>query len=204
VNSEQDRIDEIRLYLPKYLTPLQARELWAGLADFPKNTDYYWFDSGLETDILQGDGWRGFVVLDFHSGGKQTVSGVVLSNSCDIAPDNEPNMPANILFAPLIELSKFESRLQGIGKAPEQVASILGDVRQQRLTTIFYLPAYSTTINESMILLDDVHVHPATDFRGCERNALFRLNQYAFYLFLMKLSIHFSRFNEAVARFRAA
>ncbi|HZL18304.1 MAG TPA: hypothetical protein VFG23_11215 [Polyangia bacterium] len=204
MNDEQELLDSIRLYLPKYLTPEQARDLWSGLADFPKNTDYYWFDSGLNDEILQGDGWRGFVVRDFFSGDKRAVSGVVLSNSCDVAPENETNTPAHIVFAPLISVSKFEDLLRGRGKTLQQVASLLTDVRQQRLTNIFYLPAYSDVIKESMILLDDVHVHPATDFRGCDRNALFKLNQYAFYLFLMKLSIHFSRFNEKVLRFRAA
>lgn len=204
MNNEQDLIDSIRLYLPKYLTPSQARELWSGLADFPKNTDYYWLDSNHENDLLQGDGWRGFVVRDFFSGGKQTVSGVILSNSCDVSPDNDPNTPSGILFAPLIEVSKFEIRLREVGKTPEQLASILADLRQQRLTNIFYVPEYSTTIKESMILLDDIHTHPASDFRCRERNALFRLNQYAFYLLLMKLSIHFSRFNEGVARFGGA
>jgi hypothetical protein len=202
--NDEELLDAIQLYLPKYLTPRQARDLWSGLAEFPRNTDYYWFDSGLDSEILQGDGWRGFVVRDFFTGDKRVVSGVVLSNSCDVALGNETGAPANIVFAPLIHLSKFEDLLRGRGKTSEQVASVLTDLRQQRLTNIFYLPAYSEVIKESMILLDDVHVHPATDFRGCERNALFRLNQYAFYLFLMKLSIHFSRFNEGVARFRAA
>ncbi len=204
MNDHEELVDAIRLYLPKYLTPPQARELWTNLADFPKNIDYYWFDSALENEILQGDGWRGFVVLDFFTGQRQTVSGVVLSNSCDVDPENDPSAPANILFAPLIELSKFEARIQSAGKTTAQVASTLADVRHQRITNMFYLPAYSTVIKESMILLDDVHVHPATHFRGCERNVLFRLNQYAFYLFLMKLSIHFSRFNEGVVRFKAA
>lgn len=203
MNDEQERLESIRLYLPKYLTPEQARDLWSGLADFPKNTDYYLFDSGLNDKVLQGDGWRGFVVRDFFTGDRRTVSGVVLSNSCDVAPENETNTPANIVFAPLISVSKFEDLLRGRGKTLEQMTSFLADVRQQRLTNIFCLPAYSDVIAESMILLDDVHVHPATAFRECERNALFRLNQVAFYLFLMKLSIHFSRFNERVTRFRA-
>lgn len=204
MNDEQERLDSIRLYLPKYLTPEQARDLWSGLADFPRNTDYYLFDSGLDDQILQGDGWRGFVVRDFFTGDRRSVSGVILSNSCDLAPENETNIPANIVFAPLIDVSKVEVMLRENGRTPEQVASVLTDVRQQRLTNIFYLPAYSDVIRESMILLDDLHVHPATDFRGCERSALFKLNQHAFYLFLMKLSIHFSRFNEGVQRFRAA
>ena len=108
VNDGQDLLDSIRLYLPKYLTPEQARDLWSGLADFPKNIDYYWFDSGLSDEILQGDGWRGLVVRDFFTGDRRTVSGVVLSNSCDVALENETNTPAHIVFAPLISVSKFE------------------------------------------------------------------------------------------------
>ena len=152
MNDGEELLDAIRLYLPKYLTPEQARELWSGLADFPKNTDYYWFESGLHDEILQGDGWRGFVVRDFLTGDRRTVSGVVLSNSCDVAPENETNTPAHIVFAPLISLSKFEVLLRCRGKTSQQMASLLTDMRQQRLTNIFYLPAYSDVIKESMIL----------------------------------------------------
>jgi hypothetical protein len=204
VTDDPDLLEQIRLFLPKYLTPAETKQLWSELSAFPETKNFYLHSRELEEQLLQGDGWRGFIVLDFFTGARKTVSGVILSNSCDISPDNERALPFNVLFSPLIALAKVEGRLGASGLSPIQIQSMLTNIRGQRVTNMFYLPEYSNVIAESVILLDDVHVHPATDFSGCARTSLFTLSQHAFYLFLMKLSIHFSRFQEGVRRFGSA
>ena len=69
---------------------------------------------------------------------------------------------------------------------------------------IFYLPSMSCGPDESIILLDGIHVQPMDMFTNDSRKRLFRLNQVAFYAFLLKLSIHFTRMQEGVKRFPEA
>jgi hypothetical protein len=205
VSVENDIFEQIRLFLPKYLSAKQQRELFSELAKFPDNFDFYLFREDLQRILLQGDGWRGFVVIDFVTGARKTVSGIVLSNSCDIAIENQRDFPANILFAPLIALDNYKRRLRSVEKTDTQIDGIIGNIRKQYVTQIFYIPAWPGIIEESIILLDDIHTHPLQDFlQSNERQPIFTLSQYAFYLFLIKLSIHFSRFREGIKRFSSA
>jgi len=204
VNRDETLLDTVRLFLPKYLTPGRAKDLWTELSAFPENRNYYLTSSNLRDDLLQGDGWQGFVVVDFASGTRKSVTGMIISNSCDISLENSRSLHARILFAPLIEVAKLRHRLFLAGRTPEQVDAFLADVRRQRITSIFYLPQYSDVMTESVVLLDDIHSHPSGDFLNAQRTICFRLNQFAFYLFLMKLSIHLCRFQEGVPRFDGA
>lgn len=158
----------------------------------------------LREELLQGDGWKGFIAIDFHTGERKTVSGAILSNSCDIDPRNVRSLPVNVLFAPLIELRKYTDALRTIGKKDDQIKNTIIDLKRQRITNVFYLPECSGFIPESLILLDDIHRHPLQDFIVQPRQSLFTLNDYGFYIFLIKLSIHFTRFQEGVIRSASA
>jgi hypothetical protein len=194
-----DIFEEIQVYLPKYLTPTQKRELFSELERFPTNTNFYL--SVDPAEHLQGDGWRGLVVINFETLEKKAISGVILSNSCDIDPTNPRALDVSVLFSPLIRLSAYAKRLKDAEKTDEQIENILRDIRRQTLTYAFYLPPKFGIIEESLILLDNIHSHPLRDFTSrADRTKLFTLSQYAFYILLIKLSIHFSRFQEGVAR----
>src|SRR3989442_12258569 len=194
--AESDFFEQIKLFLPKYLTPQQKSELFAELSKFPENMVFYLSNAVWNDQILQGDGWRGFAAIKFVHAEKKAVSRVVISNSCDIPTGNTRDLPVNILFSPLIEVSKFAETLQAGGKSAMQIEDVLRNIKKQRVTSIFYLPERYGIWPESIILLDNIHAHPLQDFLQARRESLFTLNQYAFYLFLMKLSIHFSRFQE--------
>ena len=195
--------DQIALFLPKYLSATETRQLYEELQSFPENKNFYMPTDALAADLLQGDGWRGFIAIDFLTSDRRTVSGVILSNSCDIAPGNRRSLPVSILFAPLVSLGRYEQSLKDAGKADTQVTNTLTAIRSQKVTSIFYLPSAPYGPAESMILLDDIHSQPLQHFLSNERDLLFRLNQYGFYILLIKLSIHFSRFQEGVTRLSA-
>ena len=196
--------EQVSLFLPKYLTPSQKQELYSEMQKFPCATQFYLHRPDLRDQLLQGDGWQGFIAINFHTGQRKAVSGVILSNSCDVSTDNSRTLPVNILFAPIVSLSQYEQLLLANGKTPAQVGSQFNEIRNQKVTTMFYLPRLSGVIEESIILLDDIHVHPLRDFLEVSHESLFQLNQFAFYLFLIKLSIHFCRFQEDIQRFEDA
>jgi hypothetical protein len=186
-SDDPELFQQIRLLLPKYLTPTESQDLFEELRKFPDKASFYFEREDLRDELLQGDGCRGFVAIDFLTGSRKTVSGVILSNSCDIDSKNATAFPVKILFAPIISLGRYVERLRAEGKKDEQIQGLLATIRKQRITNIFYLPACPGVTEESFILLDDIHAHPLSDFRVRDRLVLFRLrlNQFYFYFFLL-------------------
>jgi hypothetical protein len=196
--------EQIRVLLPKYLTPAEKDDLFEELKRFPDNASFYFDRDDLRSELLQGDGWRGLVAIDFLTGNRKAVSGVILSNSCDIDSANLKAFPVNILFAPIIKLGKYVEKLRVEGRVDDQIQSLLTTIRKQRVANIFYLPSCPGITEEGFILMDDIHAHPLSDFLTRDRQPLFKLNQFFFYFFIIKLSIHFCRFQEGVHRFAAS
>jgi hypothetical protein len=191
-------LDEIRVYLPKYLTPEKRDELFKDLNAFPNNKPFYMGSN--DPSLLQGDGWVGLVVLNFHTAERRAVSGIVLSNSCDISADNPRAVPPNVVFCPLLSLDRYQSQLIAAGQRQDQVDSVVDTIRRQRVSSILYLPPTPGEKTGRIALFDDVHSHPLSEFVASERWLLFRLSQFGFYLFLFKLSLHFTRMQEDVQR----
>lgn len=196
--NEEELLEQARLVFPSYLTPQKQAELWAELRRAPRDCQYYWL--GAEERLLQGDGWRGFVVIHFDTLERKTVTGVVLSNSCDVNPLNVRALPTNILFAPVIPLERYCERLRSAGQTTQQIESVCNALRSQEITSLFYLPELPGVMQASLVLLDDVHSQPLADFLAREPVRLFSLTQVAFYLLLIKLSIHFLRVAEGIWR----
>jgi hypothetical protein len=197
---EGPSFEEFSVFLPRYLNPDQQKHLFDALKQFPGNKDYYLTDAYKE-ELLQADGWRGFVAINFDSGERRTIAGLVLSNSCDVDLNNARDGDPNIVFAPLIKLAKFRQMLIDAGKPAADADDKIEAIKNQKISSIFYLPAHGQILEESMAILDDLHRHPLAHFAKSEKTKLFTLNQFAFYIFLVKLSIHFTRFSENLPRY---
>ena len=196
-------LEQLRIFLPKYLSPSEQKELWEELRAFPSPRGFYLPSDDVMPDLLQGDGWRGFVAIDVVSGERKSTRGIILSNSCDIDLSNSRTLLPNLIFSPLISLAAYSARLTSAGLEPTKIESLIETIRRQEVSNIFFLPAMSYGPDESVVLLDTVHVQPVQMFVDGTRTRLFRLNQVAFYVFLIKLSIHFTRLQEGVKRFSA-
>jgi len=197
----EELFDEFRAFLPKYLTPSEKRELFEALSVYPNLPYHYLPPWSINEELLQGDGWRGFLLVNFETLEKKPVSALVISNSCDVDSRNQKATPRNILFAPLISLNKYEQAMRSGGLTAEQVQDTLLNIRAQRVTYLYYLPQEQYGPGESLIVLDDIHSEPVPQFLSSQRTLLFRLSQPAFYVLLVKLSIHFCRSQENVKRF---
>jgi len=191
-------VEQIQDYLPKYLSPREQRELVSQLRDF-ENRSYYTTLHG--TEMLQGDGWGGIEIVNFADGARDRIKGILLSNSCDIAPSNERDFPPRIVFAPLVLLDAFVALLRtSTSLQPEQIGRKIDAVRKQRVTSLFYLPRGGELDDDHRHPFDDLHNIPLQRFLEAKRSKLFTLGQMGFYLFILKLSIHFCRFQEGVLR----
>lgn len=193
--------EAIQEHIPPYLTLEQKGALAGALSRFPNEKEYYL--SGLYADeMLQGDCWTNLQIFRFDTGDKRKVSGLILSNSCDISPENRREMPTNVVFSPIIKLSKYVNLLENSGLEPDRVVAKVEAIRKQAVTTIFYLPdAVGGLGDEYIAVLDNVHTIPSAAIKFSEDNKkAFTLNALGFYLFIFKLSINFCRLRENVVR----
>lgn len=196
--------NQLRIYLPKYLTPTSEADLYAAIEQFPENIDdriYSGFSTADTDHVYQGDGLKEMLLVRLPDPKTSMGNAMILSNTCDIAPENERGYPATICYAPIFRLDKFQESLKKRGKTAAYITSLLDGIRSQRITSIFYLPLGAGLAHESMVFLDRIiSSAPSSIPKDLKTCRLFSLSQYGHYLFLVKLSIHFSRLQEGVAR----
>jgi hypothetical protein len=198
--------EDFKTYLPKYLSAEAQSNLFAELGQFPANIDgrFYTFRLRDEPVLFQGDGLASLWVTDLPNQiiGKARV--MVLSNSCDMAPDNEHLLGPRLLYCPIISFAKYEKLLRDQGQLPPgfNPAGHLDSIRKQHNSSMFYLPKNDKLGEEAIALLDRINNCSAQAVALDEllRNRLFTLSDYGFYLFLFKLSLHLTRIREGVAR----
>jgi hypothetical protein len=195
--------DVLRQQIPYYLTTDPERqaffaELKALISGAEKG---YFLDERFNPyadDILQGDGCEKLQILSFKTGTRIKARGIILSNSCDMAPDNKRFAPPNLIFSPMIKLSSIIDRMKEGGLKENVIKGKIDAIRKQIITSVFYLPASGPLDDEYVFLLDDIHTMPIDAYdKGCK---LFTLSMAGFYLFVFKLSIHFCRIWENVDR----
>jgi len=191
--------EAIQTQIPYYLTQEAKEGIVKALKSFPRKIDYY--INRYPGDLLQGDGWTSLELIRFGDGERKSVKGILISNSCDITPDNKRELPSKINFVPIIKLHRYMELLAAAGLENNRVESKVTAIKEQNVTTLFYLPKGAGLDDDYIARLDDMHTIPTHFFQAIQtRKKLFTLSQVGFYLFLLKLSIHFCRFHEEIAR----
>src|SRR5690606_22208774 len=106
------------------------------------------------------------------------------------------------LYAPIIAVSRYINILTENGISQEQINSHLKSIREQEITSIFYIPPVEGRIDESMVFLDRISNmrNSLATTKELLSERIFTLSNFGFYLFLLKLSIHFTRIREGVDR----
>lgn len=198
-------IDDIKIYLPKFLSAESEKELFAGLKDFPNNIDGRLYTGYLKDSeiIYQGDGLMDLLVVNLPSPDIKPVPSMILSNTCDIALDNLRNFPSQLVYAPIFNLKKYQDKLYTEShNSKKQIDSHIDSVRHQRITQVFFLPKIEDKIDDSIVFFDRVCNFPnkLIDRDNLKERRLFTLSDYGAYLFLLKLSIHFTRIKDNVER----
>ncbi|MEQ4450957.1 hypothetical protein ABNT06_05910 [Kosakonia sacchari] len=195
-------VEKFKDQIPYYLTQPQKEGLVKALEDFPENTNYYLsnYPLDLKNAALQGDVFNGLTI--YGPRGTKKIKGIVLSNSCDIDTQNKRDFPMRAVFAPLVNLASMVEKLQQAQIPQKAIDAKLDAIKKQLVTNIVYLPACEH-IPESIIFLDDMHQIPTEELRKSleEEEKILTLSQVGFYILLFKLSIHFCRFHENVARY---
>ncbi len=203
---ERQYWEEIKKYLPKYLTEVHQKKLFTELSSFEKSQGKLYTSSlKIEEGLLQGDGLINIPYITLPDGQKNT-SVMILSNSCDADIENSRNLPSRIIYAPVIKLSKIETLLRNIlpeDNIDERIFDQFKSIREQRKTDILYLPVGYKIKEESVVFLDSICSCERDQFYEYAKNQddkLFSLSYMGHYLMLLKLSIHFTRFGEGACR----
>lgn len=190
--------EDLSLYMPFYLTAPQREGLSKAIDAFPA-CNYYCSEE--HDGLLQGDGWTKLEILRFKDAQRRHLRGILISNSCDIDASNTRRQTPRILFAPLVPLAQYCDMLARQGASAESVGSMTAQIRKQGVTSLFYLPAGRGIGGEHVALLDNIHNLELSHYSAVEgKSKLFTLSQIGFYVFLMKLSIHFCRMHEGEVR----
>lgn len=194
--------EEIEKQIPFYLTQDQKIYLTKELKNFPNiNSPYCTYSQNMMEEIYQGDGWAGLYIFEFESGQKKQVQGILYSNTCDICQENSRLRKQKIMFAPIIKLDNYIKLLKHSGITIERINDQIKAIRNQEITNIFYIPKCGNLTDDFIVLLDDIHSIPYNSFiEKIDKKKIFTLTQTGFYIFLLKLSVHFCRFHENIFR----
>jgi hypothetical protein len=191
--------ESIKDQIPYYLSQKAKENLAKALDNFPRQIDYY--TNLYPEEALQGDGWTSVDVIRFEDGARKLIKALLLSNSCDIAPENKRDLPTRLSFASMVKLSRYQGLLIRAGLNEKQIDAKVQAIREQRITSLVYLPKGSALDEDYVALLDDIHTVPYKAFGARnEKKKLFTLSNVGFYLFVLKLSVHFCRLHEEVVR----
>lgn len=184
--------------IPKYLFDTDIKALAGQLKNFPDDKAVYTNDLP-DNEVLQGDVWTNLILRDWDSGERKQITGLILSNSCDIDPNNNPPPRQRVMFAPTLDLEKFGQALSEAGRTAAQVDNALSGIRRQQDSGIMYLPKVGN-LKERFVFLDQIYSQPLSHFLNQSPARVTAFNQYGFYVFLIKVSIHFLRMREGVVR----
>jgi hypothetical protein len=192
-------IENAESFIAPYLTRERRVGFLAELRAFPDVKPIY--ASIGDPEPLQGDCWSGVPVFDFESGQRKAIRAILVSNSCDASNQNSRLLPAKLTFAPVVALQRYAEALLRGGVDQRRVDDHLADIRGQRVSSLFFLPAGGRGIKvESVAILDDLQTVPSAVIGSDGSERLSSLSDLGFWLFLFKLSYHFCRMHENVDR----
>jgi hypothetical protein len=191
------RLQDVSLYLPKYLSPASQKELFFELTQFPENIDARMYSFPPDKAIIrQGDGINNLLVVNLPDTTIRPAKAIVISNTCDIDISNDRKFYSpNICYCPILSLKKYEARLQSKGLDLNAISSHVVSIKKQEVTQIFYLPPTEILPDGGIVFFDQTSNCGNTDVprQDLKSTRLFSLSNYGHYLFIFKLSIHFTR-----------
>jgi len=202
-------LEEFKIALPQYLSEKSQRQLFSELQAFPNNIDDRMYQNHAEGKdfFLQGDGLPELLFINLPNTETKNANCMLFSNTCDVSLDNKRFLSPRLVYAPILKLRKYVETLYSslVATGKESKRSIddhVAAIKKQRVTQFFYLPPGQGLQEESFVPLDTVCSCSlsAVDVSKTSSCKLFTLSDYGFYLFIFKLSVHFTRLQESVDR----
>lgn len=197
--------EDIKRYLPQYLSDTDLGQLKEELAKF---TEYgtkdaiYTIALNGANYFLQGDGISKMPYLNFPNTDVHPIDAILLSNTCDMSTENKRLNDCRIMYAPIIRYDKYVAMLEKSSIPASRLVNHLTDIKAQKVSQILYLPKGGKMDYEGIVFFDRAISLPLKEelVNSKCKDKLFTLSNFGLYLFLLKLSIHFTRIQERINR----
>jgi hypothetical protein len=198
---------ELDKFLPLYYD-LETRErIKSGLAGFynrkEKPFEYPKFYTNDSPDyLLQSDLLNSVRTVSWSRSHNDFypiyTSAILISNTCDIVQENERDYnEKQALIAPMLDINLFFKEMFDEGYNQQQIDEMHSVFKNQSISNILYLPPNFINGNEYLVWLDKICWVPPGQLNGGYAsiidNRFLGLTNWAFYLFLFKITFHFAR-----------
>ncbi len=203
---------EFNELLPPYLHATAKGRIRDAISQFSQEgtIDYNGFYLTQSTDFLmQADMISSVKGLLWDEDSGEVTTGynpaMLISNTCDVTADNVRNInQKDALFAPITPLNEYIDDCEKEDFTKSQIDSFLNVLRKQEFTNLFYLPPNPKNGKEYFVRLDRIYWLPLAQLRetvkNLEKSRFLSLSQWAWYLFIVKLSLHTCRAPEEIER----
>ena len=205
-------------YLPRYLSNDKQKSLFASLkSEFPfsKNPEKVYKELQDKSVFYQGDAIIDIPFSRLNVQEKKfdlkTLTGAIISNTCDIASTNKRNITPYVNLAAIHRIDEFSAYLKSTNISDLKITEFVENIRNNIVSTLFYLPEIKSNgtiiFHESFIRFDETtslsieFLNEGKFDKNYIRNngdRVYSFSNYGFYLFLFKLSVHFCRIRESV------
>ncbi len=197
--------DDVKNFLPKHLSEEDTKKMFDELKGFPTNLDERFYTSYLDNQdiVYQGDGLKDLTVINLPNQQFYKTPCVIFSNTCDTDEGNDRLFSSNLVYAPIFCLKNYKEKILSEGlKDEKSLKNHIEDIKKQRITQILYLPKGKKLPEDCIVFLDRLlHCdNKSVPRKDISKQKIFILSDYGFYLFLLKVSIHFTRIQEKVDR----
>ncbi len=138
------QLDDIREFLPKYLSSAAEHDLFDCLKDFDSSQKRMYAAVCCEpAELLQGDIVSGLPMVFLPDTTLKDAPALVLSNSCDNASTNERVDEARVTYCPIFKVfALLEAWTVAAGR--NKVDAYLESLRRQRVSTFDPTPVSRT------------------------------------------------------------
>ena len=196
--------EEIKKYLPQYLSEIELNNLRKELENFPtdgtKDTVYTIALANADY-LLQGDGVANLDYINFPDVVIKPIDVILLSNTCDMSIENKRMNPCRIMYAPILKFDIYARKLRESFPS-QRVDNHLRDIKAQQISQAMFLPKGGKMDYDGIVFFDRAISIPLSEetMQSMCDNKLFTLSNFGLYLLLIKLSIHFTRIQERIDR----
>ena len=196
--------EEIKKYLPQYLSEIELNNLRKELENFPtdgtKDTVYTIALANADY-LLQGDGVANLDYINFPDVVIKPIDVILLSNTCDMSIENKRMNTCRIMYAPILKFDIYARKLRESFPS-QRVDNHLRDIKAQQISQAMFLPKGGKMDYDGIVFFDRAISIPLSEetMQSMCDNKLFTLSNFGLYLLLLKLSIHFTRIQERIDR----
>ena len=193
-------VNDAETYMPYWLSARDRQQMYEQLRAL-ESLPYY-SNHGVGESWLQGDLLAGFPYWHHEDGQMRMAKAkvLVISNSCDIAPENDRSMAVSMSVVPIYSSTTLNSVFSRQGLSDGQVNAKMDAIRKQEVTSMFFLPASSNLVGDSIADFSRVQSIPYELAAESAPGRLEVLSQPGHWLLLVKLAIHFCRLRDEVRR----